>query len=140
MTEILDHFKRWECVTCGHEWEREAQPDQPTSARVVKDAHRNALAHDDSVAWIKVLKLKHSSQVINGGTKSKGIRWEESDHEIDWKLDGITVGLKACLVEKASKPVFAQTRSADELLFPMRCVSHRGSARGWVCLGFPRAP
>jgi protein PhnA len=95
MTEVLEHAERWECVTCGHEWEREAE------ARVVKDAHGAVLADGDSVTLIKDLKLKGSSQVIKGGTKVKSIRLVDGDHEISCKIDGAAIGLKACFVKKA---------------------------------------
>jgi len=98
MTDVLDHPDRWECVTCGHEWEREAQPD---AARVVKDAHGNVLVDGDCVVLIKDLKLGGGSQVLKGGAKSKPIRLVDGDHEISCKMDGIAVGLKACFVKKA---------------------------------------
>ena len=101
MTEVLDHTERWECVTCGHEWEREAEPEAPAGPRIVKDAHGNVLADGDSVTLIKDLPLKGSSQVLKGGTKSKPIRLVEGDHEISCKMDGISIGLKACFVKKA---------------------------------------
>ena len=98
MTEILEHAERYECVTCGHEWEREAAPEQ---ARVVKDAHGNVLADGDCVILIKDLPLKGSSQSLKGGTKSKPIRLVDGDHEISCKIDGVAIGLKACFVKKA---------------------------------------
>ena len=101
MTEVLDHPERWECVTCGHEWERAPEPEVPNAGRVVKDAHGNVLADGDIVSLIKDLKLKGSSQVIKGGTKSKPIRLVEGDHEIDCKMDGMAIGLKACFVKKS---------------------------------------
>lgn len=97
MTELLDHQDRWECVTCGHEWAREPGPEK---ARVVKDAHGNVLADGDIVAMIKDLKLGGGSQVLKVGTKSKPIRLVDGDHEIDCKMDGISIGLKACFVKK----------------------------------------
>lgn len=98
MTEVLEHPERWECVTCGHEWERAPEPEK---ARVVKDAHGTVLADGDQVVLIKDLPLKGSSQVLKGGTKSKAIRLVEGDHEISCKMEGISVGLKACFVRKA---------------------------------------
>jgi len=98
MTEILEHAERWECVTCGHEWPRE---EQPAGDRVVKDAFGTILADGDTVALIKDLKLKGSSQVIKGGTKAKGIRLVDGDHEISCKIDGSAIGLKACFVRKS---------------------------------------
>ena len=97
MTDVLDHPDRWECVTCGHEWDREAQL---AGTRIVKDAYGNALADGDSVALIKDLKLKGSSQVIKGGTKAKGIRLVDGDHEMACKIEGSAIGLKACFVKK----------------------------------------
>jgi protein PhnA len=97
MNEILDHSEKWECMTCGHEWDKE---EQPPAARVVKDAHGNVLADGDCVILIKDLPLK-GAQVLKGGSKSKPIRLVDGDHEIDCKVDGIAVGLKACFVKKA---------------------------------------
>lgn len=98
MTDVLEHADRWECVTCGHEWPKEVAP---AAARVVKDAHGTVLADGDSVTLIKDLKLKGSSQVLKGGTKAKGIRLVDGDHEISCKIDGSVIGLKACFVKKA---------------------------------------
>jgi protein PhnA len=39
--------------------------------------------------------------VLKGGSKSKPIRLVDGDHEINCKVDGIAVGLKACFVKKA---------------------------------------
>jgi protein PhnA len=100
MTDLMERPDRWECVTCGHEWPREAEADAPDAARVVKDAHGNVLADGDCVILIKDLKLG-GSQVLKGGSKSKPIRLGEGDHEISCKVDGIAVGLKACFVKKA---------------------------------------
>src|SRR5882757_2401639 len=68
MTEVLDHPERWECVTCGHEWPREAAPEAAPAARVVKDAHGNILTDGDCVILIKDLKLGGGSQVLKGGS------------------------------------------------------------------------
>lgn len=100
MNDVLDHRDRWECVTCGHEWEREPAPETSAGPRVVKDAHGNILADGDVITLIKDLK-QGGSQVLKVGTKSKPIRLVEGDHEIDCKMDGIAVGLKACFVKKA---------------------------------------
>ncbi len=101
MDDLLEHPDHWECVTCGHEWPREAAPDAPAADRIVKDAHGSELLNGDCVSLIKDLKLKGSSQVIKGGTKSKPIKLVDGDHEISCKMDGIAVGLKACFVKKA---------------------------------------
>ncbi|MDB6153541.1 MAG: alkylphosphonate utilization protein [Chthoniobacteraceae bacterium] len=101
MTDILEHLDRRECLTCGHEWSREAQPEEATGPRVVKDAYGTVLTDGDSVTLIKDLKLKGSTQVIKGGTKAKGIRLGDGDHEISCKIEGSAIGLKACFVKKA---------------------------------------
>lgn len=98
MTDVLDHPDRWECLTCGHEWERESAPAE---ARVVKDANGAVLVDGDSVTLIKDLKLKGGGGVLKGGTKVKGIRLVDGDHEISCKIDGSAIGLKACFVRKA---------------------------------------
>jgi len=98
MPEVLDHPEHWECVTCGHEWPKEVQS---AAGRIVKDAHGTVLSDGDSITLIKDLKLKGSSQVIKGGTKAKGIRLVDGDHEISCKIDGSSIGLKACFVKKA---------------------------------------
>lgn len=95
MNEILTHSDQLECVTCGHEWE--AQPQE----RVVKDAHGNILVDGDAITLIKDLKLKGGSQVLKGGTKAKGIRLQDGDHEISCKINGEAIALKACFVKKA---------------------------------------
>ena len=100
MNEILAHAERYECVTCGHEWVREALSETPNAPRVVKDAHGNVLADGDCVILIKDLKLGGSS-VLKGGSKSRPIRLGDGDHEIDCKVDGVAVMLKACFVKKA---------------------------------------
>jgi protein PhnA len=98
LDDVLSHSSHWECSTCGHEWPKE---DAPEAARVVKDAHGNALADGDTVALIKDLKLGGGSQVLKSGTKAKNIRLVEGDHEIDCKIEGVAIALKACFVKKA---------------------------------------
>ncbi len=101
MAEVLDHSDRYECVTCGHEWPHEAKTEETVQARIVKDAHGNVLSDGDCVTLIKDLPLKGSSQVLKQGTKSKPIRLVDGDHEISCKINGISIGLKACFVKKA---------------------------------------
>jgi protein PhnA len=98
MQDLLSHADRWECATCGHEWEKEAAPPQ---ARVVKDAYGTALADGDTVSLIKDLKLKGSSEVLKQGTKVKNIRLVHGDHEIDCRIDGSAMALKAEFVKKS---------------------------------------
>lgn len=100
MNDVLVHEGHFECVTCGHEWPREQAVPVADAPRVVKDAYGNMLADGDVVAMIKDLKLKGTSQVLKVGTKSRPIRLVEGDHEIDCKMDGISIALKAMYVKK----------------------------------------
>ena len=102
MTEILSHEDHYECVTCGHEWPIAPEADAPAGERIVKDAYGNVLADGDIVAMIKDLKLKGSSEVLKVGTKSKPIRLVDGDHEIACKMEGLSIGLKACFVKKVT--------------------------------------
>jgi protein PhnA len=98
LNDVLNHSDHWECATCGHEWPKEAVVE---TARVVKDAHGTALADGDTVVLIKDLKLRGGSGVLKGGTKVKNIRLVAGDHEIDCRIDGSGMALKACFVKKA---------------------------------------
>jgi protein PhnA len=89
------------CPECGHEWTGEAS-ESAAEGLVVKDAHGNLLADGDAVTVIKDLKVKGSSAVVKVGTKVRGIRLVEGDHNIDCKIDGIgAMQLKSEFVKKA---------------------------------------
>ena len=68
---------------------------------MVKDAVGNVLVDGDSVTLIKDLKLRGSSEVLKQGTKVRNIRLVDGDHEIDCRIDGSAMALKACFVRKA---------------------------------------
>jgi protein PhnA len=97
LEDVLSHPDHWECATCGHEWPKEEAPE---AARVVKDAHGNVLADGDTIALVKDLKVGSGSQVLKAGTKAKNIRLVAGDHEIDCKIEGTPMALKACFVKK----------------------------------------
>lgn len=100
LEDVLSHSDHWECATCGHEWPKEAAAETET-ARIVKDANGNVLVDGDTVVLIKDLKLRGGSGVLKGGTKAKNIRLVDGDHEIDCRIDGTAMALKACFVKKA---------------------------------------
>lgn len=60
-----------------------------TGRAVVRDAAGNVLADGDSVALIKDLKVKGTSQTLKQGTVIKSIRLTDNDQEIDCRHDGI---------------------------------------------------
>lgn len=88
------------CPECGHEWSADAPAESATETR---DSVGNILADGDTVTVIKDLKLKGSSGVIKVGTKVRGIRLVEGDHDIDCKIPGIgQIGLKSQFVKKVT--------------------------------------
>ena len=69
---------------------------------MVRDANGQVLADGDSVTLIKDLKVRGSSLVIKVGTKVRGIRLVEDDHDIDCRIDGVgAMQLKSEFVRKA---------------------------------------
>ena len=91
---------RYICPECAHEWT--AQAPAADEARVVRDAVGNVLADGDTVTVIKDLKVRGSSSVVKVGTKVKGIRLVDGDHDIDCRIDGIgAMQLKSQFVKKA---------------------------------------
>ena len=88
------------CPECAYEWNN-AEPAQESDEVIVKDANGNLLADGDNVTVIKDLKVKGSSSMLKIGTKVKGIRLVEGDHNIDCKIDGFgPMKLKSEFVKK----------------------------------------
>ena len=89
------------CPECAHEWPKVAT-EIAEAGRVWKDAFGNPLQDGDAVTLIKDLKVKGSSSVVKVGTKVKGIRLIEGDHDIDCKIDGFgAMQLKSEFIKKA---------------------------------------
>lgn len=89
------------CPECAHEWSDATVEAGDT--RQVRDAFGTVLNDGDSVTVIKDLKVKGSSLVIKVGTKVKGIRIVDGDHDIDCKIDGVgAMSLKSEFVKKAN--------------------------------------
>ncbi|GAB4365438.1 MAG: zinc ribbon domain-containing protein YjdM [Methylohalobius sp. ZOD2] len=90
------------CPECAHEWAIDAAAESEEQEGGVRDAHGNLLQDGDTVTVIKDLKVKGSSSVVKVGTKVKGIRLVEGDHDIDCKIPGIgKMSLKSEFVKKA---------------------------------------
>lgn len=89
------------CPECAHEWSAVSAEAEPEGAPVYKDAFGNVLSDGDSVTVIKDLKVKGSSFVVKAGTKVKGIRLKEGDHDIDCRIEGVgAMELKTQFVKK----------------------------------------
>jgi protein PhnA len=97
-----DDGSNYVCPECAHEWAKGATIESGEQQRDVRDAYGNILRDGDAVTVIKDLKVKGSSAVVKVGTKVKGIRLVEGDHDIDCKIDGIgAMQLKSAFVKKA---------------------------------------
>ncbi|MGY8830941.1 MAG: zinc ribbon domain-containing protein YjdM [Pseudomonadales bacterium] len=89
------------CPECAHEWSATGASDATDDAKVIKDSVGNVLQDGDTITVIKDLKVKGSSLVVKVGTKVKGIRLCDGDHDIDCKIDGIgAMKLKSEFVRK----------------------------------------
>ena len=88
------------CPECSHEW-NPGEERGNEDVKIVKDSNGNVLKDGDSVTVIKDLKVKGTSSVIKIGTKVKGIRLVDGDHDIDCKIDGFgAMKLKSEFVKK----------------------------------------
>ncbi len=88
------------CPECGHEWSASASSEGNAK---IRDSVGNVLNDGDTVTVIKDLKVKGSSSVVKVGTKVRGIRLVDGDHDIDCKIPGIgPMGLKSQFVKKVS--------------------------------------
>ncbi len=99
MTDILTTGEgHHECATCGHEWAGDA--GDPGALGEIRDANGTVLHDGDSVVLIKSLPLK-GTESLKIGTKVSNIRLIAGDHEIDCKINGRGILLKAKFVKKA---------------------------------------
>ena len=90
------------CPECGHEWTGEAAAASVDPETVVRDSNGNVLQDGDTVTVIKDLKVKGSSSALKSGTKVKGIRLVDGDHNIDCRIEGFgAMKLKSEFVKKA---------------------------------------
>lgn len=88
------------CPECAHEW-TQAEVDVTEETSVIRDANGNELHDGDTITVIKDLKVKGTSLVVKQGTRVKGIRLVEGDHDIDCKIDGLgAMKLKSEFVKK----------------------------------------
>ena len=95
------------CPECAHEWSAKASKDGSGNGdghldgKQIYDSNGNLLKDGDTVTVIKDLKVKGSSLVVKVGTKVKGIRLVDGDHDIDCKIPGVgAMKLKPQFVKK----------------------------------------
>lgn len=88
------------CPECAHEWNK-TESAAAEAAEEVRDANGAVLQNGDTIILIKDLKVKGSSMTIKQGTKVKGIRLQEGDHNIACKIDCSAMNLKSEFVKKA---------------------------------------
>ena len=94
----------WMCPECGHEWNPEEVAAEAAAhgPAVVKDANGNVLKDGDDVVMIKDLAVKGAPKALKAGTKVRGIRLTEGDHNIDCRIEGFgAMALKSIYVRKA---------------------------------------
>jgi protein PhnA len=98
-----DDGQAFVCPECAHEWSKDGAHEaaNENGERVVRDAFGTVLADGDSVTVIKDLKVKGSGLTVKVGTKVKGIRLVDGDHDIDCKFNGVGIFLKSEFVKKA---------------------------------------
>ena len=91
------------CPESAHEWAIHANALADIEQKhVFRDANGTELHDGDTVTVIKDLKVKGTSSVVKVGTKVKGIRLVEGDHDIDCRIEGIgPMQLKSEFVRKA---------------------------------------
>ena len=90
------------CPECAHEWARNAVAESVDAEAVVRDSNGSVLQDGDTITVIKDLKVKGSSSVLKVGTKVKGIRLVDGDHNIDCQIEGFgAMKLKSEFVKKA---------------------------------------
>lgn len=92
---------QYTCPECSFEWNLADVVN--VDELVVLDANGTRLQNGDSVVVVKDLPVKGAPKpVIKAGTKVKNIRLNDSDHNIDCKIDGFgAMGLKSEFVKKA---------------------------------------
>jgi protein PhnA len=95
------------CPECAHEWvpggpSTAAATESAESRSIVLDANGNVLNDGDTVIVVKDLPVKGASSALKAGTKVKGIRLVEGDHNIDCRIEGFGgMKLKSVFVKKA---------------------------------------
>lgn len=91
------------CPECAHEWSPDAAEVAPAAGDdAVRDSVGNVLVDGDDVVVVKTMKVRGAPGPLKAGTKVKGIRLVEGDHDIDCRIPGFgAMKLKSSIVKKA---------------------------------------
>ena len=85
------------CPDCMYEWTPEGEAEQ---SGIAKDSNGTPLNNGDDVTLIKDLKVKGSSVTLKRGTKVRGIKLTDNPEEVDCRVEGMAIVLKACFLKK----------------------------------------
>lgn len=88
------------CADCGHEWSPSAPATEDEAANEVRDANGVVLQDGDTVVLVKDLKVKGSSLTLKMGTKVRNLRVVGGDHDVEGRVDGAPMRLKAIYLKK----------------------------------------
>lgn len=106
-SETLPEIGICEKDGCSRQWEMMVECEcvdglhgKEKAKPVVKDAYGNVLADGDSVALVKDLTLRGTSQKIKQGTKVSKIRLTNNPEEVDCKIDGMAIVLRVEFLKK----------------------------------------
>ncbi|MFZ1691750.1 MAG: zinc ribbon domain-containing protein YjdM [Flavobacteriales bacterium] len=89
------------CAECGHEWNPE-EIAAVEAATAVRDANGTILHDGDDVVMVKDLAVKGAPKALKAGTKVRGIKLVDGDHNIDCRIEGFgAMALKSMYVRKA---------------------------------------
>lgn len=88
------------CPDCAHEWPMHTT-ESTEETREVRDSNGNPLKDGDDVLLIKDLKVKGSSTNLKKGTKARGIRIIDGDHDVACRINGTSYELKSEFLKKA---------------------------------------
>lgn len=89
------------CAECGHEWNPE-EIAVAEAATAVRDANGTILLDGDDVVMVKDLAVKGAPKALKAGTKVRGIKLVDGDHNIDCRIEGFgAMALKSMYVRKA---------------------------------------
>lgn len=89
------------CPDCFHEFAAAAtEQESAEAAPLCKDSNGTPLNDGDAVTVIKDLKVRGSSMVIKQGTKVKSIRLTDNPEEVEGKVEGSMMVLRAEFLRK----------------------------------------